>query len=208
MENNIINESRKYGISIEQFFKKGVIALASEKKISTSDIPNVNKGINPKVFLIGLPLFIIQLVVVYFVTANILLSKLNVGTGAHGATTAPAPNVAKESAEEVEKKEVIAGGSIFDLGDIIVNPVGTNGQRLLLAAVGFDLPNEEEKKSCEEKKIILTDIVLSHLSSKNLEQLNSIEYRDTIKAEIQSAIKTRLQKIKINSIYFSKFIIQ
>ena len=34
------------------------------------------KGFNIKILLIGLPIFIIQLVAVYFITANILISKL------------------------------------------------------------------------------------------------------------------------------------
>jgi len=50
--------------------------MSEEKDKTLLEIkPETKKGLNPKVFFIGLPLFVIQLAAVYFVTANILLSK-------------------------------------------------------------------------------------------------------------------------------------
>lgn len=175
-------------------------------KMDVSSIPEAKKGmINPKVFLIGLPLFILQLVVVYFVTANILLSKMQ-ATGVNPAGVVADSLKGKASSAEKDATEV--GVNVLNLDDIIVNPTGTNGQRLLLASVGVDLPNKEELDGLQKKKEILTDIVISALSSKSINQLNSIAYRDTIKAEITNSISKKIPKTKINSIYFSKFIIQ
>jgi flagellar FliL protein len=114
----------------------------------------------------------------------------------------------KGKASSTEKEAGEVGVNVLNLDDIIVNPTGTNGQRLLLASVGVDLPNKEELDGLQKKKEILTDIVISALSSKSINQLNSIAYRDTIKAEITNSISKKIPNTKINSIYFSKFIIQ
>lgn len=173
--------------------------------MDVSSIPETKKGINPKVFLIGLPLFILQLIVVYFVTANILLSKMQ------STNLAALPDSLKAKQGNVEKGEgeaAEAGANILTLDDIIVNPTGTNGQKLLLASVGFDLPSKEVLEGLQKKKEIITDIVISALSSKDVNQLNSIAYRDTLKAEITKTIAAKIPSTKINSVYFSKFIIQ
>lgn len=51
--------------------------MSEDKGKNALELPKTEtkKGLSPKVFLIGLPLFVIQLAAVYFVTANILLSK-------------------------------------------------------------------------------------------------------------------------------------
>ena len=92
-----------------------------------------------KVILIGLPLFIVQLVAVYFITANFLLNRVE------GST----PNDSGAKTENKDEKggsnKVELGKYIFLIEDVIVNPAGTEGKKLLLASIGFDLSNENEQ---------------------------------------------------------------
>jgi flagellar FliL protein len=174
-----------------------------EKELDPSTIPNAKKGgLNLKVIIIGLPVFIIQLVVVYFVTANILLSKKDTSS-----------SEANKEKPELTKVSSIQTGPIATIEDMIVNPAGTSGQRLLLTSVGFGLVAEEKeaeeaKKKFEEKKVIIQDIVNTTLASKTVPQLSSITYRDTVKTEILNTLKSRVPDIRISNIFFSKFIIQ
>ena len=91
---------------------------------------------------------------------------------------------------------------------MIVNPANTNGKMLLLASLGLAVESEESKKSLEEKQVIVKDAVISVLSSKNVGQLSSSTYRDTLKTEILKNLSTQLPGSKVSNIYFSKFIIQ
>lgn len=57
---------------------KKIITMAEEKTNIVPELIKTNKSssmFKPKVLLIGLPVFIVQLVAVYFITANILLSS-------------------------------------------------------------------------------------------------------------------------------------
>ena len=167
---------------------------------------------NPKVLMIGLPIFIVQLVAVYFITANVLLS------GGHTTAQKEADNNTEATTEESEKghsgetenkvSENGASGLIFSVDDMIVNPAQTNGKMLLLASLGLSVENEEAKKSLEEKQVIVKDAIISVLSSKNVTQLGSATYRDTLKTEILKNLAVQMPGSNVNNIYFSKFIIQ
>lgn len=163
-------------------------------------------GFNNKIILFGLPLFVAQLVAVYFITANILLSKM------HGAAESIEEGTAHDSVnistDSVLKPGIELGIYIYSVEDIIVNPAQTDGKRLLLATVGFDLGSEEQKTELNSKEVLVKDIIISTLSSKTLQQLNDSLYKDTLKIEISKKVMQYIPGVKLNSIYFSKYIIQ
>lgn len=173
-----------------------------------------NSAMKPKLLIVGLPLFIIQLVAVYFITANILIPKDH-SSGSKGEVKQEQTSGEKKEKETENNKKssesetnTSLGENIFNLEDIIVNPAETNGKTLLLASLGFDLMTPEAKKTLEEKVIIVKDAVITLLSSKTVPQLSNTAYRDSIKSEMISDLSKKLPEVKINNIYFSKFIIQ
>jgi flagellar protein FliL len=150
-----------------------------------------------KLVIFGIPIFIVQLAAVYFVTANILLKKFE----NHNNSAASVKTDTVQAATEL-------GKNIYPLDDIIVNPADTDGKRLLLASIGIDLGKAEMQNEVKAREVMVKDIIISTLASKNIGQLNDIAYRDTIKTEITTKMKKSIPSITINSIYFSKFIIQ
>lgn len=165
--------------------------------------------INPKVFLIGLPIFILQLIVVYFVTANILLSKIQNQQPAGGIkNNEQEVTETEEKQKDSVKQHVELGKHVFSIVDIIVNPAGTNGQRLMLTDIGVDLDSQEQLEVFKTKEVVVKDIIVSILSGKNLNQLSNAAYKDTLKAEITKNLLSSFPEAKINNVYFSKYIIQ
>jgi flagellar FliL protein len=158
-------------------------------------------SLNPKILIVGLPLFIVQLVAVYFITANILLSKVH-ETGIEASET----NAGNK--ENKKEKQVELGKFIFSVEDIIVNPAGTEGKRLLLASIGLDITTEEEQQILKSKEVLIKDIIISSLSSKTMAQLSNSAQKDTLKNEIAARLTNSIPNIKLNSVYLSKFIIQ
>lgn len=161
---------------------------------------------NPKILFIGLPIFIVQLVLVYFITANILFSAPH--KTSEGEVQSDSTQTEVKEGEEGSHKEVKSGDIIHSLDDIIVNPAQTNGKTLLLASVGFDVKDAEGKKSLEDKQVVVKDVIISVLSSKSTDQLSRASYRDTIKTEILSSLKSKIPEAGVSNVYFSKFIIQ
>jgi flagellar FliL protein len=187
--------------------------MTEEKTNTTPEIIKTEKSpsmFKPKVLLIGLPIFIVQLVAVYFITANILLSGHT--KSASQTEDGKTENTTEQSQEENSGKEgehnTNTAALIYSLDDLIVNPANTNGKMLLLASVGLSVESEESKKTLEEKQVVVKDAVISVLSSKSVTQLGSATYRDTLKVEILKNLSVQLPGSKVNNIYFSKFIIQ
>jgi flagellar FliL protein len=172
------------------------------------DIPEIKKGgINMKVILFGLPLFIVQLIVVYFVTANILLNKVE-GNSAHQQTEGQAAaQPADTNVKKAESQKSELGKYIYSVDDMIVNPAGTNGDQLLLTSIAFDLATPESEKEIKEKEIVVKDMIISVLSSKSITQLNNTAYKDTLRTEISKKLQTNMPQVKVNKVYFSKYII-
>lgn len=184
-------------------------------KPETSEAPAIDLGIpkkggiNMKVILFGLPLFVLQLIVVYFVTANILLNKVQGNSTVQAAASQTEQAEGKQNAETVKApQKTVLGKFIHSVDDVIVNPAGTNGEQLLLTSIAFDIANQEGEKELKEKEIIVKDMIISVLSSKNISQLSNTAYKDTLRTEISNRLQLNLPQVKVNKVYFSKYIIQ
>ncbi len=176
--------------------------LPAEAEKSTGE--EKKKGFNIKILLIGLPLFIVQLVAVYFITANMLISKLqpasNKGNTADSTLTAELPKEAAGGGSE-------AGAFIVPINDVIVNPKNSGGQHYLMVNLGIDVDTPEHQKLLEERSIIIKDLLLNYLSSKTLDELTATSFKEEFKKTLEASIKKLMKEIKVNNIYFSKYIV-
>ncbi len=164
-----------------------------------------NSAVNTKVFIFGIPIFIFQLIVVYFVTANILMKKFEsrASTTTNNTPTATVPVNQTTNTQPIEY-----GKFIYSIDDIIVNPADTDGKRLLLTSVGIDLGKVEMENDIKTREPLVKDVIISTLASKSIDQLDNTSYRDTLKMEITSGLKKLIPNVAVNNIYFSKYILQ
>lgn len=177
-----------------------------EKNIAVPEVSHSSekKGFNVKILVFGIPLFIVQLIAVYFITANILLDRLHANNTS--AKTKPAEAVTAEKKETPKSKEL--GKFIYMVEDQIINPANTDGKRLLLSSLGFDVASEQNMQELKSKDVLLKDVVISVMSSKSMEKLGNIAYRDTLRIELTNKVKQLMPTVQINTIYFSKYILQ
>ena len=117
----------------------------------------------------------------------------------------PKENQSKKETNETKKSAI--GKFIYSVDDVIVNPAGTNGDQLLLTSIAFDVATQEGEKELKEKEIIVKDMIISVLSSKTIGQLNNTSYKDTLRTEISKKLQVNLPEVKVNKVYFSKYII-
>lgn len=165
-------------------------------------------SLKSKILMLGLPIFIIQLTAVYFITANILIPEMNSAQTKHLSNESNLNKITTFNDSSDSKSNKKNAGVILPVEDMIINPAQTDGKILLLASIGVSVDDEEAKKALEKKQIIVKDAIISVLSSKNVSQLGDPAYRDSLKIEIQKTLLNELPESKVNNIYFSKFIIQ
>ena len=164
------------------------------------------KGFKFKVILIGLPLFVVQLVLVYFITATFLVkSAPSSFVGENGELVDENGEIISEDEDEEEKEEEVQ--KIFNIEDLIINPAGTNGQRLLLLSIGFGVGDETKLTLLQENDVVIKDLIINAVSQKTLGMLSKIELKDSLKVELAGKINDAFPKAQIKNVYFSKYLI-
>ena len=182
----------------------------TEQPAEKSESPKGKGGMMKKLLIFGVPAFFVQLVLIYFLTAKFVVPMT---THYQGVGAADQSGKGKSS-EHGETESVDAGKesgneeNIYVIKDMIVNPAGTNGQRYLLSTIAFNLSSEEALKSFEKKEIAVRDLLNSILTSKTMDQLIDVKQREALRQEIVSKSKALIGHGKLNSVYFSKYIIQ
>jgi len=137
--------------------------VAPEQPAEVAPQTPAKKSMMKNILMFGVPLFILQIVVIYF-----LMVKLVYPATANHATEAPAVEEAAKAEPEEQQ--------IFVVKDLIVNPAGTNGTRFLLTTVGFEIGTQEARQELEKKEVQVRDLLNTILASRGLDQLISVEH--------------------------------
>ena len=147
-----------------------------------------------KILMIGIPVILVQIVIIYFLVTKYF---------APGSAQASAATATEEKSGEGEQTT-----QIVVVKDIIVNPAGTNGNRLLVTTIGLEVPTIDAKTELEQKEVQTRDVLVTILTGKTLEDLTSPEQRDALREEIGRKVNKLLRSSKLKNVYISKFIIQ
>ncbi len=99
-------------------------------------------------------------------------------------------------------------GPIFSMDTFIVNLVGGRGKNYLKAKIDLELDSEKTTSEMNKRLPQIRDAILTLLSSKSNEDINTLEGKYQLRAEIISSLNQYLKTGKIKNVYFTDFIIQ
>jgi flagellar basal body-associated protein FliL len=170
--------------------------MAQEAPPQEASAPAPAKKLN-KLIAIGVPLFVVQVVVIY-----VLITRFLAPGTPPAASSAVAEHEAASSAVEDPAQR------IFVVKDLIVNPAGTNGTRFLLTTIGFEVTSPQAKQELEVKEVQLRDVLNTILTSKGMDDLVDVQRREDLRREISKQVGDLLRQGTLANVYFSKFIIQ
>lgn len=179
---------------------KELIQAEQKQEEGTAEKTASKPFLSKKLIIIGIPIFVVQLAVIYFLAVKFIAPS----------SAAPAKESGKEAAKSAEHKEGsgVEEQNIFVVKDVIVNPAGTNGTRFLLTTVGFEVSSPECEKELEKKEVQVRDALNTVLTSKGLDELVGVEQREALRAEVAKKVGEILRTGSLSKVYFSKFIIQ
>lgn len=120
------------------------------------------------------------------------------------ATAGSVRTEAKKPEKPIESEEM----KVVMLDEIVVNPAETGGRRYLVVTLGLQTAAPEAEKIIEKYKPLIRDAMISLLSSKHLDELSRISYRDTLRTEIKDAANRQLRGLSIENIVFSSYVLQ
>ncbi len=117
-------------------------------------------------------------------------------TAEHGATTAPGG---------VPKPDI---GPMVKIDEFIVNIISEEGSHYVKTSMSIEMTNTAVVEETTTRMPQIRDAVLLLIGNKTFEELQDLQGKKQLKAEITSKINSFLQTGQIKSIYFTDFIVQ
>lgn len=99
-------------------------------------------------------------------------------------------------------------GPIYSLETFIVNLVGGRGKNYLKAKVELELDSDKTEIEINKRLPQVRDAILTMLSSKSNEDINTLEGKFQLRAEIISTLNQYLKTGRVKNVYFTDFIVQ
>ena len=121
----------------------------------------------------------------------------------------PAPENSKTEAAENEAREKpveLTMGPVFTLEPFVVNLADPNGSRFLRSKMTLEFEKEGLLEKMDKFSFPIRDKILTILSSKEYREVNSIQGKKQLRAEITTAVDGLLGKGSVKNVYFSDFV--
>lgn len=127
----------------------------------------------------------------------------------------------KPKQEELKRKEESKAGALLktvpeeaDIGpmveitEFIVNIIGADAPHYVKASLSLELDRTETVDEVNRRMPQIRDAILLLISNKTFEELQDIQGKNQVKAELKSKINSFLRTGKVNNVYLTDFVVQ
>ena len=126
--------------------------------------------------------------------------------GGGGANQAPP---AEEEAQQIAPvSQLSESGHTFAMKNLIVNLAGERGSRYLKIRIELEVSSEQTVKEVEQKLSMITDTIISLVTSKTYDDIQDIQGKELLKQEIVARVNFHLRTGRVKRAYFTEFVIQ
>jgi flagellar protein FliL len=123
----------------------------------------------------------------------------------------PEPKEAKDPAKQVPVPDLNQQADIgpqVNIEEFIVNIISGDAAHYVKASLTVELTNEEVKGEVEKRMPQMRDAILLLISNKTFEELQDMQGKKQLKAELTSKINSFLKTGKVKAVYFTNFVVQ
>ncbi len=108
-----------------------------------------------------------------------------------------------------DAKDYIKDYTIFSIGDLIINPYGSES-RFFIISISFEHRQAEKKLPDElkNKTPLIKDRLIGYFSRLAIEDLQKIDNRDIFKDDIMKTVNSMLTEGRITNVFFEQYVIQ
>ena len=99
-------------------------------------------------------------------------------------------------------------GPMVNIEEFIVNIISGDAAHYVKASLTFELTNELVKAEVEQRMPQMRDAILLLIGNKTYEELQDLQGKKQLKAELLSTVNSFLQSGQVVSIYFTNFVVQ
>jgi len=168
----------------------------AEKKQNAPEAPA--KGGSKRKLFIVIGVVILLLLIGGGVAGYFLLKKEPAPEAKDPALNVPVPELSQQS-------EI---GPMVDINEFIVNIISEENNHYVKAALTIELTNEMAKEELSKRMPQIRDAILLLVGNKTFEELQDLQGKKQLKAELLSKINAILHSGNAKSIYFTDFVVQ
>ncbi len=99
-------------------------------------------------------------------------------------------------------------GPMVNIEEFIVNIISGDAAHYVKASITVELNNEAVKTEVEQRMPQMRDAILLFIGNKTYEELQDLQGKKQLKAELLNKINSFLQTGQVISIYFTNFVVQ
>ena len=123
----------------------------------------------------------------------------------------PPPEHKKDPAQNVpvpdlsQKPEI---GPMVEVKEFIVNIISQDGNHYVKSSLSIELSSPNAQAEINQRMPQIRDAILMLVGNKTYEELQDLQGKRQLKAEMISKINTFLRTGRVNNIYFTDFVVQ
>ena len=150
----------------------------------------------------------IKLILIVFVVAVVAGGGFAGWTMIKESPTEVPQGEGKPEEKALEKSPAPEVGQMFQLDPFVVNLSDPGGKRYLKAKIELEFIEKEVQTELTVRLPQLRDSILLHLSSKTLDEVQSMDGKVELRNALIKRINQVLKSGKVKNLYFTQFVIQ
>ena len=170
----------------------------AEKKGTPKTPETAPSGKKKKLIIIG----IAGLLVIVIGTAIALYFLLNNDQDGSGGSKSGANIPVPDLTQETDI------GPMVNIDEFIVNIISAENNRYVKAAITLELTSETAKEETNMRMPQVRDAILLLVGNKTYDELQDLQGKKQLKAELSSKLNSLLQTGRVQAIYFTDFVVQ
>ena len=99
-------------------------------------------------------------------------------------------------------------GPMVEIKEFVVNIIGTDAAHYVKASLSLELDRDSTMDEVNRRMPQIRDAILLLIGNKAFEELQDIQGKNQVKAELKSKINSFLKTGKVNNIYLTDFVVQ
>ncbi len=152
---------------------------------------------------------------IVIVAAALVLLLAGGGAGYYFLVFKPKQEEAKRKEEESKAASLIKPvpeeakiGPMVEIKEFVVNIIGSDTPHYVKASLSLELDKDTTTDEVNKRMPQIRDAILLLIGNKTFEELQDIQGKNQVKAELKSKINSFLKTGKVNNVYLTDFVVQ
>jgi len=138
----------------------------------------------------------------------VLILLIGAGVGAYFFMTGGEEKISPEEEQAELEKQAKQVGPMVNIDSFIVNILDDEESRYLKAAITLEVSGEEASMELTQRMPQIKDAILLLVGNKTFSELNDLQGKIQLRAELINKVNSILLKGKVKRIYFTDFVVQ